>query len=224
MTDPIIDDIDLTEENSEPLLIGITGGIGSGKTSVAKLFEQAGYTVLNADNLAKEIMKQNINIHTKLRSTFGEESIVQNGDINFSFISSLVFAEGNTHLLKELNEIVHPPLLERLFNDAMKAAEQGAEMICIDMALLFEAGLEFGFDYIVGIIADQKVRITRVQERSHLSEQDILIRMKHQIDDQELINKADFIIDNNGSFHDLEQSVNFLLSFIPFLPNNKHEE
>lgn len=224
MTDPIIDDNDLTEENSEPLLIGITGGIGSGKSSVANLFEQAGYTVLNADNLAKEIMKQNTNIHTKLCSTFGEQSILQNGDIDFSFISTLVFAEGNSHLLKELNEIVHPPLLERLFNDAMIAAELGAELICIDMALLFEAGLEYGFDYIVGIVADQKVRVARVQERSHLSEKDILIRMKHQIEDQELINKADFIIDNNGSFYDLEQSVNFLLSFLPFLPNNKHEE
>ena len=221
MIDTIIDDNDLTEENSEPLLIGITGGIGSGKTSVGTLFAQSGYIVLNADNLAKEIMEQNTDIQSKLLSTFGKESILQNGEIDFSFISSIVFAEGNTHLLKELNEIVHPPLL---FNDAMKAAEQGAELICIDMALLFEAGLEFGFDYIVGIVADQKIKVGRVQERSHLSEQDILRRMKHQIDDQELINKADFIIDNNGSFDDLEQSVNFLLSFIPFLPNNKHEE
>jgi dephospho-CoA kinase len=224
MIDSIIDENDLTEENSEPLLIGITGGIGSGKSTVGTLFAQAGHIVLNADNLAKEIMQQNTDIQSKLLATFGKESIVENGAIDFSFIASIVFAEGNTHLLKELNEIVHPPLLERLFNDAMKAAEQGAEMICIDMALLFEAGLEYGFDYIVGIVSDQKNKVARVQERSHLSEQDILRRMKHQIDDQELINKADFIIDNNGSIHDLEQSVNFLLSFIPFLPNNKHEE
>ncbi len=224
MIDTIIDDNDLTEENSEPLLIGITGGIGSGKTSVGTLFAQSGHIVLNADNLAKEIMEQNTDIQSKLLSTFGKESILQNGEIDFSFISSIVFAEGNTHLLNQLNEIVHPPLLERLFNDALKAAEQGAEIICIDIALLFEAGLEFGFDYIVGTVADQKIKIGRVQERTHLSEQDILRRMKHQIDDQELINKADFIIDNNGSFDDLEQSVNFLLSFIPFLPNNKHEE
>lgn len=224
MTDTLIDDNDLTEENSEPLLIGITGGIGSGKTSVGSLFEQAGHIVLNADKLAKEIMLHNSDIQSKLLSTFGKESILQNGDIDFSLISSIVFADGNTHLLKELNEIVHPPLLERLFNDALKAAEQGAEMICIDIALLYEAGLEYGFDYIVGIVADQRIRVARVQERTHLSEQDIFRRMKHQIDEQELINKADFIIDNNGSFHDLEQSVNFLLSFIPFLPNNKHEE
>ena len=105
MIDTIIDDNDLTEENSEPLLIGITGGIGSGKTSVGTLFAQSGYIVLNADNLAKEIMEQNTDIQSKLLSTFGKESILQNGEIDFSFISSIVFAEGNTHLLKELNHI-----------------------------------------------------------------------------------------------------------------------
>ena len=73
MIDTIIDNNDLTEENSEPLLIGITGGIGSGKTSVGTLFAQSGYIVLNADNLAKEIMEQNTDIQSKLLSTFGKE-------------------------------------------------------------------------------------------------------------------------------------------------------
>jgi len=173
------------------LRIGLTGGIGSGKSTVAEIFKVLGIPVFDADAAAKHIMNEDELLKKKIIAAFGEESYV-GGQLNRKYLAGIVF--NNPLKLEQLNALVHPATIEASEN-WMK--EQSAKYAIKEAALLFEAGSAANLDYIIGVFAPQVLRIKRVMDRDHISRDEVIGRMGRQIDDRIKMRLCDFIITND---------------------------
>ena len=175
------------------LKVGLTGGIGSGKTLVANIFRQLGVPVYDADYEARMLTENNPEIKNKIRSVFGKEFF--NGDsLDRKQLAFFVFSDEKT--LTELNEIIHPFVREH-FNLWLK--QQGRKKYIIkEAAILFESGSNNELDKIITVDAPVELRISRVMEREKSSREKILNVMKNQWSDEERKAKADFVIINDN--------------------------
>ena len=176
-------------------VIGLTGGIGSGKSTVLAFLKKLGATVYIADIEAKKLMNTNALLKKQISSLFGELAYVNN-ELNRSFISSIVFKDKNK--LDSLNALVHPKVQED-FKKFIKNST--AEVVIYEAAILFESGSHKLCDYVISVIASYEDRIKRIVKRDGLSEAQILDRIKHQISDDLRIKNAHFVIRNNGLEH-----------------------
>ncbi|MCF6269812.1 MAG: dephospho-CoA kinase [Melioribacteraceae bacterium] len=188
--------------------IGITGGIGSGKTYVAKIIEKEGYKVLNADDIAKQIMVEDESVKELIISTFGYDSY-KDKELNRSHIARKAFSSVD-NLLK-LNSIVHPPMVCKI-NELMNDELKNSKMVFVEAALIYEAEVDAILDHVLLVTADEDIRISRIRERDNLSETEIRDRMKFQIPENEKENLADFTIKNNSSLTDLEMKTKMFLT------------
>ena len=201
-------------EEPHSLIIGITGGIGTGKTTVSKYLEDKGYYVINADQIAKDLLTNNNIIKEKIIKEFGANSYVNN-QYNTSYISNIVF--NNTKKLSRLNQIVHPAVLNQIINLIDTAMQKNIKIIFIDIALLFELNLEEGVDYILTITAKEDIRIDRVIKRSNLPIEEIKRRINNQISVEEAVQNSDFVIENNDTIEKLYNSVDYILDIFKTL-------
>lgn len=201
-------------EEPHSLIIGITGGIGTGKTTVSKYLEDKGYYVINADQIAKDLLTNNNIIKDKIIKEFGANSYVNN-QYNTSYISNIVF--NNTKKLSRLNQIVHPAVLNQIINLIDTAMQKNIKIIFIDIALLFELNLEEGVDYILTITAKEDIRIDRVIKRSNLPIEEIKRRINNQIRVEEAVQNSDFVIENNDTIEKLYNSVDYILDIFKTL-------
>ncbi len=172
--------------------VGLTGGIGSGKSTVAKIFMTMGIPVIDADIIAKTIMEKDETLIKAVKQAFGEESYIE-GKLNRKYIANIVFNDEKQ--LEILNGLTHPATI--------KAAEewmsQQSSPICIkEAALLFEAGTADDLDYIIGVKAPDAMRIQRIMLRDNMSREDVLARMDKQIDQETKMWLCDFVIVNDG--------------------------
>jgi len=174
------------------LKIGLTGGIGSGKTTVSQIFKILGVPVFDADTAAKEAMEHNPILKEKLITTFGANVFVEH-KLNRKYLADIVF--NDAHQLDLLNALVHPITIAAA---ADWFATQNSPYVIKEAALIFEAGAGVGLDYIIGVFAPAALRIKRVMDRDHLSREDVLSRMNRQIDDQLKMKLCDFVIQNNN--------------------------
>jgi dephospho-CoA kinase len=173
------------------LKIGLTGGIGSGKTTVAHIFEVLGIPVYYADDAAKKLMNENEILKLKIIEQFGDESYVD-GKINRSFLASQVFSD--TEKTKQINSIVHPVTIA----DAdLWMQKQTTSYAIKEAALIFEAKAEKYLDLVIGVQSPLPIRIQRVMQRDHITEEAVLARMQKQMDETEKMSRCDFIIVNN---------------------------
>ncbi|MEM9849858.1 MAG: dephospho-CoA kinase [Bacteroidota bacterium] len=177
-----------------PLKIGITGGIGSGKTSVCKIFETLGIPVYYADDRAKQLMSNHEPLIERIKSIFGAASYDATGQLNRPYLAQLVFADPAK--LRKLNELVHPAVAK----DAEKwhRDQTHAPYTLKEAALLFESGSFRTLDRIICVYAPPEERIRRVMERDQVSEVQVRSRMSKQMSDFEKIQLSDDIITNNG--------------------------
>lgn len=173
------------------ITIGLTGGIGSGKTTIAQWFQEKGIPVYNSDFEAKKLMNENEDLIQQLIELFGDETY-KNGEYNRSYVASKVF--NDKELLNQLNAIVHPAVFKH-FDEWMD--NQNSSFVVKEAAILFESGSYKDCDYIISVIADEEIRIDRVAKRDQLNEDQIRSRMKNQWTDEQRIEKSDFIIENN---------------------------
>ena len=173
------------------MVIGLTGGIGSGKTTVARLFEIIGCAVFYSDTVAKEVYFDR-DIKLKVTKLLGTKAYISEKEIDKKYISTVIFS--NTHLLHQLNEIIHPAVMERF--SAFKLLNCG-KLIVKETALLFESKLEAYSDKIVLVVANDALRINRVMQRDGLTEEEVIRKTKAQLPQEEKIQKSDFIIYNN---------------------------
>ena len=188
-------------KNNQPFVAGITGGIGSGKSTAAKFFEELGIPVYNSDTRAKTIQNENSEVKVKIIAAFGEEAYNENG-LNKPFISKQVFQ--NNEKLKLLNSIVHPAVFQD-FENWKKA--QKSDIVMKEAAILIESGSYKDCDVVISVVVDIETRIARTIERDGLSREEIRARINNQISDEERIAKSDFIIDNNGDLAHLKNEV-----------------
>jgi len=174
------------------LKIGITGGIGSGKTFICRLFEALGIPVYNADEEAKRLMNTDIRIKEKLIAQFGEATY-KDGLLDRAFLANMVFSDKNK--LELLNGIVHPIVIQ----EAKDWAERQTTRYSLkEAALLFESGSYKELDYTILVTAPMDIRIQRVIERDGATEQQVQERMNKQLSDEEKLQLADFVIVNDG--------------------------
>lgn len=174
------------------LKIAITGGIGSGKTYVSRLFRIYDIPVYHADREAKRLMNQNRELKTQIKQLLGAEAYHKNGRLNRAFIASKIF--NDSKLLNRMNQLVHPVVRD----DFEKwAHDQRSSYVLEESAIIFEAGLAQYFDAVILVVAEMETRISRVMERDKISRQDVLNRMKNQKPDKFKMKLADFIILND---------------------------
>jgi dephospho-CoA kinase len=173
------------------LSIGLTGGIGSGKSIVAQIFSTLGVPVLDADALAKKIMHENDEVKSEIIHAFGVESYNEQG-LNRSFIANIVFKD--PFQLQLLNSIVHPATIEA---SKIWASQQNAPYTIKEAALFFESGSAEGMDIIIGVYAPDSLRIQRVMQRDQISRSEVINRMNHQISQTIKMKLCDKVIIND---------------------------
>lgn len=177
------------------LKVGITGGIGSGKTTVCKLFSVLGIPVYNADYRAKELMVTNKNLIKSISQLLGTAAYFENQQLNTKYISDKVFQDKN--LLEKLNAIVHPVVLQDTIN--WYDSHQDKPYTLYETAIMFETGSYKLLDKTITVFAPKQERIDRTMNRDKVSEVDVLARMDKQIAEEEKIKLSDFVIYNDHS-------------------------
>jgi dephospho-CoA kinase len=175
------------------LKVGITGGIGSGKTTVCKVFELLGIPVFYADDVAKSIMQTDPVLKTALLDTFGENSYTKDGMLNRAYISSIVFNDKQE--LEKLNSLVHPAVLRAFDNWVLDQHE--SPYVIKEAALLYESGGFKMCNKSILVIAPTLIKMNRVKLRDGVSEEDIQLRMNRQFSDEIKIKYADHILNND---------------------------
>ncbi len=172
------------------MVVGLTGGIGSGKTSVVQLFIDKGIPVYIADIEAKKLMQSNPKISLQIKSIFGEKSY-EKGVLNRSYMAKQVF--GNSEKLNQLNAIVHPAVHKDFL--AFKKTQKAPYLI-YENAILFENGSDSLCDFIITVTAPEKTRIERVVQRDRVSPLEVKNRIQHQWDEQLKSEKSNYVIEN----------------------------
>ena len=173
------------------LIVGLTGGIGSGKTTIAKMLKLEGIPVYDSDTRAKFLMTNSVTIISELKSKFGNEVYVK-GELNRPYLANIVF--GDNEKLKKLNSIVHP-VVAKDFQDWVSS--QNTEIVVKENAILFESGLYKTCDICVTVDTDIEERIERVQKRDGVSREQVISRINSQWTDEKRNEKADIIVKNN---------------------------
>lgn len=194
-------------------LIGITGGIGSGKSIVAQTIEGAGHPVIKSDLVAKELMNSDSKLKDKIIAAFGNNSYVD-GKLNKEYLGNEIFS--SIEKIELMNSIVHPPTTKKV-KDLAKELFKKHNYVFVESALIYEAGIEENFDFIILVKSNEKVRLERIKERDKAKVADIKRRMEFQLPDDEKSELADFVIENNSTIPDLEKRTKFVLSIIKSL-------
>lgn len=176
------------------LKIGITGGIGSGKTTICRIFESLNVPVFNADVVAKTIMTSDAALIENIKAAFGQEAYFDNGELDRKFLANIVFNDENQ--LQILNELVHPATIQA-FNDWAK--KQNSIYCLHEAAILFESGADKTCDYSILVSAPEETRIARVMKRDGVLETDVRTRMDKQMPEEAKMKLASFTIQNDDS-------------------------
>jgi dephospho-CoA kinase len=177
------------------LKIGITGGIGSGKTTVAKLFEALGVPVFYADAETRMLQNTDPELRAALIEAFGTETYLPDGKLNRTFIAEIVFADKTA--LAKVNSIVHPAVARHFINWC--ASRMHHHYILKEAAILFESGSDKELDGVITVTAPEEIRIRRVMQRDNISEAEVRKRISNQWPEEEKIKRSKWIINNDGS-------------------------
>ena len=189
------------------IVLGLTGGIGSGKTTVAKIFLDYGIPVYFADDEAKKLMQTSSVLKSKIRTTFGDESYLNN-TLNRPFLARLVFTDKAN--LERLNKLVHPEVKRHFKN---WVAQQKAAYVVYENAILFETNSDKVCDFIITVIADEDIRIKRVMNRDNVTRQDVLNRIKNQWPESKKVARSDALVKNNN-LSDLKPQIAEILKVV----------
>lgn len=191
------------------LVIGLTGGIASGKSTVAQMFQQRGITVVDADVIAKEAVEKGMPAYRKITETFGSGVLLETGDIDRKKLGELVFK--NEEKRMQLNAIVHPEVRKTMIRERDEAIQAGERFVVLDIPLLYESGLEHLADKVIVVWIPKKLQLERLMKRNSLNEEEALNRIHAQLPLDEKRKKADAVIDNSGCLEDTENQLQRLL-------------
>jgi len=182
--------------------LGVTGGIGSGKSAVCKEFEELGAAIFSADQVAKQIMVSDPGAREEIIQAFGAESYLPDGTLHRAYLAQKVF--GDDTQVATINGIVHPRVFQA-FQEQKKNCK--APLLVHEAALIFESGGYKHLDAVLVVHAPMEIRIQRVMARDGSSRQQVLDRMAHQLPPEELLSRADYVIENDSDLETLRERV-----------------
>jgi len=189
-------------------IIGITGGIGSGKSTVSRLLQIRGIPVYSADEESKRLTDESEEIRKKLISRFGSELYI-NGKLQKKLLAKLIFSDQDN--LKYVNSVIHPAVKKDFLHWTKKNSNHS--ILAIEAAILFESGFADTVDYTVNVASPTEIRVERLKKRDGFSDEEILSRMKNQLADEERNRLADCVIVNDSK-HSLIMQVEKILHFL----------
>ena len=187
------------------MIIGITGGIGSGKSTVSRILSEHGAEIILADKIAREVVMPGMKAYNQIVRTFGRDILDEDGSINRKKLGDIVFSD--PELLKKLNGFTHGAVAERISQKLDALRNEGTDFIVIEAVVPIQHGFLDIVDTVWVVIADEQIRKRRIIARNNYSEQEAMQRIKAQMSDRMYISIADKIIYNNGSIEDLRALV-----------------
>lgn len=188
--------------------IGITGGIGSGKSTIADMLRVQGYTVFDSDKEAKDIVDNNLDVISKIKEHFGVDIYVD-GVLDRKGLSKVVFSDKDS--LELLNSIVHPPVREHMDNMIKESSD---DLFFIESAIMFESGLSTDLDCVINVFAPKNVRIQRTILRDNTTKIKVLDRMNNQMSEQKRVSLSDYVLDTNQSTELVKCELDELIGII----------
>ena len=192
------------------LKVGLTGGIGSGKSTASKFLSELGAFVLDADTEAKNLLSTNDIVQHELISEFGTDIINLSGEIEKKKLSRLAFQDVDHQ--RRLNSVIHPYIYDLIDSAYEKVLSDGKHNVfIIDAAMIYESGYNTHLDYVIVITAQLKKRMERALSRNTLTREEILKRMEFQWTEEEKVNMSDFVIHNDGSEEELNVNIKSLM-------------
>ncbi len=187
------------------LILGVTGNIASGKSQVAELLRQRGASVLSADQLAREVVAPGTRLLKALASEFGEKIIREDASLDRELLGRLVFADEARR--QRLNALLHPAIARLAEEHLATLVASGPPLVVYEAPLLFEAGAESRVDKVLVVTISSVLQVERLMARDHCSLLEAQRRIAAQMPQQQKVARADYLIDNSGSFTELEQAV-----------------
>lgn len=184
------------------MIIGLTGGIGSGKSTVSKILKKYGFVIIDSDKLSRETVKKGSSALGKLTKAFGADILTKDGRLNRRALAAKAFSDDKAY--KKLVAITQKAILDLAKEKFQKNKDKD---IVFEVPLLFESGWDKYCDKTISVAANKSVRVERVCKRDNLDKKSIEDRMARQLTDKERNAKADIVINNNGSEEDLEKQI-----------------
>lgn len=181
------------------MIIGLTGGIATGKSTISSFFKEEGIPVIDTDLIAHDLMKQGQKAYGEIIKVFGSEILNEDGEINRKALGKIVFNNEEKRLM--LNRIVHPLVKEVVKEDIKRYQTDGHKIIVIDVPLLFESGFDDLCDKTLVVFTHYLIQLERLRKRDHLSKTEAEKRIKAQMRLEEKVLRADFVLDNSGNIN-----------------------
>lgn len=189
--------------------IGITGGIATGKSTISKMVVELGFTVIDADVVAREVVEPGMNAYRSIVEHFGKDILLENGAIDRKKLGEIVFH--NEDKRKLLNSIVHPEVRKVMLEKRDQAFQRGEKAVFLDIPLLYESGLTWMVDVVLVVYTDEKTQLQRLMKRNHFSKDEALARIRSQMPIEDKRKRADAVIDNRGPVEQSKQQLHTIL-------------
>lgn len=191
------------------LVVGLTGGIASGKSTVSNFIREKGFTIIDADLEARLAVEVDEPAYNEIIAYFGKEIIMDTGEINRAKLGEIIFNHEEKRL--KLNSIVHPDVRRRMTEKREQAISNGEKLIVMDIPLLFESKLTGMVDKVLLVYVDEQTQLERLMNRNQFSKEEALARIGSQMPLKDKVKLSDAVIDNNGSLEETEIQLNNIL-------------
>ncbi|WP_019121964.1 dephospho-CoA kinase [Brevibacillus massiliensis] len=192
------------------MILGLTGGIASGKSTVAAMLRQRGIPVVDADLIARQVVEPGLPAYQAIVSHFGQGVLFPDGQLNRKALGEIVFS--NEEQRQILNGIVHPEVRREMRQQTEAALKRGEKIVFLDIPLLFESRLQHTVDKIVVVYVPASLQLSRLMQRDDIGEEQALKRLQAQLPIEQKKEQADFVIDNQGTREETERQVEKLLA------------
>ncbi|MGF9785907.1 dephospho-CoA kinase [Bacillus velezensis] len=192
------------------LVIGLTGGIASGKSTVARMLIDKKITVIDADVIAKQAVEKGMPAYGQIVEAFGKDILLENGGIDRKKLGSIVFTDEQKRL--KLNQIVHPAVRAEMLKQRDEAVARKEQFVVLDIPLLYESGLDYLVGKVLVVTVPADIQLKRLIERNSLTEEEAMSRITSQMPLADKTKKADAVIDNSGSLEYTKHQLEEILS------------
>ncbi|ERM19189.1 dephospho-CoA kinase [Brevibacillus laterosporus] len=192
------------------MILGLTGGIASGKSTVAAMLRERGVTVIDADLIAREVVEVGKPAYNGIVKNFGTSVLDETGALNRAVLGEMIFSDREKRMV--LNEIVHPEVRKEMRLQATLAQERGERLVFMDIPLLYESKLTYMVDRVVVVYVPESVQFIRLMERDEFDEEQAKKRLRAQMNIEEKRKLANYVIDNQGSRSDTQKQVDDLVT------------